>query len=341
MIHPAFKINGKHYTNSDLLVAVESNKGLFLEEVANFFKDWLSTKSSIAVQTSGSTGVPKIIHIKKEYMVNSAIATGNYFGLTPGNSVLHCLPTAFIAGKMMLVRALVLGLEIDTIAPSSNPLDANNNAYDFSAMVPLQLEQSIAKLDRIKTLIVGGAAVSEGLINRIQNIKTAVYATYGMTETVTHIALKKINNSREDYFSILPAVKISIDDRGCLVIAAATLNDEIVVTNDMVRLVSKNEFQLLGRYDTVINSGGVKIIPEQVEQKLKNTIKNRFIITSIKDSVLGEKVVLIVEGDKQELNSLTFEGLKKFEKPKMIYFLPNFIETETGKINRKKTKALL
>ncbi|MEZ4841554.1 MAG: AMP-binding protein [Flavobacteriaceae bacterium] len=316
-----------------------------------FLEQWFDTNDYVEVKTSGSTGVPKTIHLQKEHMKNSAKATGAFFELEEGTKALLCLSTDYIAGKMMLVRALTLGWYLDVVEPVSNPLEGIDAVYDFCAMVPMQLANSLDNLTKVKILIVGGGAVSATLQEKIKNISTSVYATYGMTETITHIALKKLNNYNVvENYKVLPHVKISLDNRGCLVIDAPKVSDEKIITNDLVKIISETEFEWLGRYDHVINSGGVKLIPEQIEQKLSEIINDRFFVAGISDDVLGEKLVLVIE---QNVTSSAVEKsailnvvrnlktLTKYEVPKEIYFLPKFIETETKKIQRRKTLDLL
>ena len=345
-VHNKFKLNNEHFNHSSLREVayrfVKEGEG-YQKQIGNFLLDWLDSKNYILVKTSGSTSKPKLIKLEKQAMVHSAIATGNYFNLKDGNKALHCLPTEFIAGKMMLVRAMILGLEIDIVAPSSNPLRLINKSYDFCAMVPLQLQNSIEKLSKISTLIVGGAAVSNELQNQIQDSSCKIFATYGMTETVTHIAVRPLNgsNSISDSYNIFPEVSISKDDRDCLVINAPNLNKALIITNDVVELCSESSFKLLGRFDNVINSGGIKLFPEQIEAKLKPHITDRFFIASKTDGRLGEQLIMVIESNVNTVDSSTFSDLDTYEKPKHIYNVERFIETDSGKIQRSKTLALL
>lgn len=335
-IHNRFKINGFHLNKNSLFQLAYSfvKEGeLFEKEIGYFLLDWLDENDFIVTKTSGTTGKPKEITISKQAMVNSAIATGDFFKLLPGDKALHCLPSQFIAGKMMLVRAIVLGLELKLVTPTGNFFANDDTVYDFVAMVPLQVENNFQYLNQIKKLIIGGAQPSNDLKNKLKNLKEiSVYETYGMTETITHIAAKKINAQN---FKILNGITIEQDNKGCLVINAPRITENQIITNDLVNIVSKNQFKWLGRIDNVINSGGVKLFPEQIEKKIK--LKPRFFIISESDNKLGEKVVLVIEGEKQELNSTFFFKLNKYEIPKKIYFLPQFIETKTGKIKRKET----
>jgi O-succinylbenzoic acid--CoA ligase len=248
---------------------------------------------------------------------------------------------------MMLVRAMVLGLEIDFVAPTSRPLDGVTKSYKFCAMVPLQLESSINRLNQIETVIVGGAPVSSQLRKLINSSSTRIFETYGMTETITHVAVRPLNhtdtNSDHNAFEILPDISISQDDRKCLVINAPSISDEPVITNDIVELISEKEFIWLGRYDNVINSGGIKLIPEQIEKKLSALIKSRFFVSALPDAKLGQKLVLVVEGENIEgLQELIFKAdLDKFQLPKEIFYVPAFKNTANGKIIREKSLSMI
>lgn len=340
-IHNRFKLNGRYYSLSDLSEVAYSfikEGDDFEQEIGVFLNDWLDEKPYIITKTSGSTATPKLIEISKQAMVNSAIATGDFFNLKPGDTALHCLPVNFIAGRMMLVRAMILGLEIDVVKPATHLEFSTKKHYDFCAMVPMQLQKNMSNLQRIKTIIVGGAAISDALLLQIQSIKPYVYQTYGMTETVTHIALKKINHIKKTTpYKVLPGIKISQDDRECLVISAPKLQEESIVTNDVVILHSKTTFDWLGRIDNVINSGGVKLFPEQIETKLQKHISNRFFVSSKIDETLGNKLILIIEGKEKTLKPEVFKSLDAYEKPKQIFYTSKFEETKTGKIHRKKT----
>ncbi|WP_298121202.1 AMP-binding protein [Flavobacterium sp.] len=337
-VHNSFKLNGFHLNKEDLCRVAYS----FIKEgedwekpVGDFLLDWFDGKTYIEMKTSGSTGTPKTIRVEKQAMVNSALATGDFFGLNSGNKALQCLPVKYVAGKMMLIRSIILGLDLDYVAPSSHPMENLEESYDFAAMVPMQAQNSLKELKNVKKLIVGGARISKGLEKDLMKLPTDVYETYGMTETITHIAAKKVG---EKVFTVLPKVTISYDERNCLVIHAPNIiAEDTVVTNDLVELVNENQFLFLGRIDNIINSGGVKIMPEQVEKKLDGKIDRRFFIASKEDTELGEKVVLVVEGTSFDIDKVIFEELDKYERPKEIVFVNNFKETENGKVLRKES----
>ncbi len=343
-VHLKFKLNNINYTHEELKEVAYSlvKEGESYEkEAGDFLLDWLNDKDYLSVKSSGSTGIPKDIKVKKQAMVNSSIATGNYFGLNPGDTALHCLPTKYVAGKMMLVRAMILGLEIDLVEPTSLPIYDDHKPYDFCAMIPMQIQNSLDRLKNVKTIIVGGAPMSQTLIDDIQSLSAKVYATFGMTETVSHFAVRPLNSSnKSNYYKVFDGVEISQDDRNCLVVDAPMLSDEKIVTNDIVKLYSDTEFEFIGRYDNMINSGSVKMFPELIEAKLRDKIKQRFFIASQPDDLLGEKVVLVIEGKEDTTNSSTFEELDAYEVPKHVYTVEKFVEINQ-KIQRTKTLELL
>ena len=350
-IHPSFKLNGLQYTENELVVFAKDleKSGVHYEiQIGIFLQQWLDEKNWVLVKTSGSTGTPKEIQLSKEQMINSAKATGIFFKLPENTTALLCLPSNYIAGKMMLVRAMVLGWDLHIVAPEKDAITQYDNKYDFVAMVPYQVHHSIKSLNKIKKLIIGGGTISEELNNQLQKVETEVFATYGMTETITHIAVRRINGlAKSTSYTALPDVKFSLDGRNCLVIDAPNVTDEKVITNDMVQLNSSTNFEYLGRVDNVINSGGIKLFPEQIEAKLSPFIKEPFIIASESDDKLGERLILILENASNESNEISsnisevFQHLSTYERPKKIYTFSKFPFTETGKIKRKEVLQIL
>ena len=237
------------------------------QDVNQFISEWMNGNDEMMLQTSGSTGTPKPITVKKDWMKNSARLTGRTFGLKEGDSALLCMPMKYVAGKMMVVRALELELDLKVVEPCSNPLKNINEPINFAAMVPLQLENSLKDLAKVKKLIVGGGQVNSKLEEKLQSVSTHVYETYGMTETLTHVAIKPLNGpSKSDVFRALDDIDFELDGRGCLVINAPKMNPKPVITNDFIDLVDEKSFRWLGRYDNIINSGGIKIIPKWWKQ---------------------------------------------------------------------------
>lgn len=345
-IHNRFKLNGNSFNAEELKEVAYSfiKEGQPFERIiGDFLLDWLDEKPFIKVKTSGSTGKPKSIKIQKQAMVNSAITTGDAFGLRPGFTALHCLPANFIAGKMMLVRAMILGLELDLVEPKSSLEIPQHKHYHFCAMIPMQLQKSLKIAEQIDVIIVGGAPVSLSLKDSLKSLKNKIFATYGMTETVSHIAIKPLNGESADsqHFKVLEGVQILQNDKGCLVINAPHLYSDNIETNDVVKLYSDTEFEILGRLDNVVNSGGVKLHPEQIERKLQPYIHQRFFVAGMPDDSLGEKLVLVLEGEDNNLSQEAFKDLDKYEVPKKIFAIKKFVETENQKIQRNKTLTLI
>jgi len=253
--------------------------------------------------------------IAKTAMIASAKATGTFFNLQPKNTALLCLSADYIAGKMMIVRAITLGLYLDTVEPNSYPLE--NKKFDFVAMVPIQVANSLDKIDFVSTLLIGGTKVSYQLAESILKYNCNAFESYGMTETISHVAIKPIGAKE---FTVLPNVKIAVDNRNCLVIEALELSSDKIITNDIVEILNETQFILKGRIDNVINSGGVKIFPEEVEEKLAKFLPTRFFIASTSDLKFGEKVILVVESKPFDVDNVIFSELSKYQIPKEIVF---------------------
>lgn len=327
----------------------------FEEKVISFLKEWQSDSTKVPVQTSGSTGIPKVFEIEKSKMLNSARMTCNFLNLLEGDTALLCLPVEYISGKMMVVRALERKLKLSVATPSAKPVQNLDVTIDFCAMSPLQVENSLDQIHFIKNLIIGGAQVSQSLKNKIsqslkdKNTETTVYETYGMSETLSHIALKQIYPVSEEYFSVFKGIEIAWDERRCLKISAPALHPEILQTNDLVKLKDDRHFKFLGRIDNVINSGGLKIHPEELESLLHRYIPREAAFLGVNDEKLGQKLVLVIEGEQnKDLTSQLDEALKETEKtfsknhlPKTIHFIPVFPRIPNGKLNRKELLHLL
>ena len=350
---------GDEWVSHSSLLAVTKNKitNDFERKALTFCQSWLTDKQVFEFNTSGSTGTPKKISFKREQLIASAHLTAKALELTSGSTSLVCLDTEFIAGAMMLVRGMVVGMNMIIKPPSANPLENITEQIDFTALVPYQvihlLEHPPEKLNSISKVIIGGAPLNQETIGLLQSLTPAFYATYGMTETITHIAIQKLNGSdRQDYFQLLPGIEVSIDDRSCLSIRASHLGNDPIITNDIVSLITKDKFQWIGRYDRVINSGGVKVSPEKIEKIVESAfaelkIKSRFFVESLQDQKLGQQVALVIEGEPlagdilKNINDLLKGALEKYEMPRQVLFVSRFAETASQKIDRLATLKLL
>ncbi len=334
------------------------NLSLYEQNTLLFCHEWLNGREDFNLSTSGSTGQPKPIHIKRKQMQMSAAMTAKALNLESGDKSLVCLNTQYIAGIMMLVRGFEIGMQMWITEPKANPFaDIKQDiSFDFTALVPLQLQQiikdqhSFKQLNAMKAILVGGATVGKALEEEIQSIEAPVFNTYGMTETLSHIALRRLNGTgKKDYFTVLEGVEISMDDRNCLKIKTPTIpNGEELITNDVVEMIDAQNFRWIGRADNVVNSGGVKIQPEKVEAILEDIFRdlklpNRFFVAGIPDEKLGWKLILLIEAYKDiSVNQATISDCMKqrltpYEIPKSIHIIPHFLETETSKINKAAT----
>ena len=333
LIHKDFKLQGIPFTSNGIMEYLKEKKDYY-----NFLKSWFDHKDYILTKTSGSTGNPKEIKLKKLDLIESSKLTARYFDLKVGDKVINCLPIKYIAGKMMLVRSLVLGLDLYIFPVTSSPISDLKNNYELIAFTPIQLENSIPFIEKIKKVLVGGSPVQKTLKKKILNSKSTVYETYGMTETITHIAAKNLSMGEKEFTS-LPGIEIGKRD-DCLFIKPNHLSVKMVQTNDVVELTNKNKFLLIGRKDFIINSGGVKLNPEAIEKKLAKYISADFVISSIDNTRFGEVVVLVFKKNIPENYNKAFTHLSKYEIPKEVLVIDNFPENN-GKINRVKIRTII
>jgi len=309
----------------------------------------LSTKRGpLLMHTSGTTGAPKPIRIGRNDLRASAALTAATFGLHPGDRALLCLPCDFVAGKMMVVRAMLLQLDLHLVDPRGSVL-ANLRTHDrfrFAALVPLQLHRALqedkSRLQRqFDTILLGGGPVSDALIEDLQDLDVAVFQGYGSTETVTHVALRRLNGpGRSTAFEAIGKVHFGRDPRGCLVVYTPHLSTTQHVTNDLVELIDDTHFHWLGRHDHVILSGGKKIFPEQLEARTAGVIPYPHYFTGVHDDVLGQAVMLVLETERPqqevlpEVLSSLMTTLHPHELPRRVQALRRIQRTSGGKIIR-------
>lgn len=307
-----------------------------------FIERWNDESEAIEVQTSGSTGTPKKMMVEKERMRASARITCRFLGLKEGDTALLCMPLDYIAGKMVVVRSLVAHLQLIAVEPSSHPLKGLDSAPTFAAMVPMQVAKSLEvpeeaeRLRQIKHLIIGGGAIDAALEERLRSFPNAVWSTYGMTETLSHIALRRISgNNASLWYTPFDSVDVGLDDNGCLVIEAPKVCPQRLTTNDIAIIGNDGRrFRIVGRRDNVVCSGGIKIQMEEVERLLKPHVNIGFVITKRHDPLLGEAVTLLYEGDKaltKEIEDACRKALPRHWHPRYIMPIDRIPMTETGK----------
>lgn len=310
-------------------------------DVYHFILDFLSDSESILQRTSGTTGAPKSIELPKSAMLTSAQNTIDFFQLIKDDVAALCLPIQYIAGKMMVVRSLLGGLNLQLVEPGGTPDLSGIGNIDFCAMVPMQAMHLLENNSwpKIKTLILGGAETGSELLQQLQTVDTEVYETYGMAETCSHVALKKLNgNGADNHFTALSGVQLSVDERDCLIINTTYLPGALI-TNDRIELTAPNRFKWLGRFDNVINSGGLKIQPETLEKQFQEILEMSCAVLGTPDEVLGQKMVLVVESSSPINSDEVIQQLRPhFDKkmlPKQIHFIKEFPRNKSFKVDRK------
>ena len=386
----ALLLNGREFTYADIReypARLAAPVNGYEAKVLDFVRQWLTGTQEFHLTTSGSTGVPTPLTLRRRQLEASARRTGDYFDLGPGDRALVCLNCEYIGGLMMLVRGLERHLHLTIVAPLADPLalvgpedekptdtthfqrpntpipntqhlipTTQAPTFDFTAVVPLQLRAMLAagrapRLNQLRTILVGGAPVDAALQALIDEQLTApVYLTYGMTETVSHVALRRLNGpeASADY-RVLPGIAAGTDARGCLTLRGDVTDDQLLITNDLVRLAADgHSFTWLGRADFVINSGGVKVPAEKVELVLDVALVEigagrHCFVTGLPDERLGEQVAAIIEGqpltDKEEarLQALLAARLAPYERPRQLRYVPAFVRTASGKLGRAAT----
>ena len=319
----------------------------------DFLSEWNNDSDRVLVHTSGSTGKPKPMMVEKKRMLNSARITCDFLGLKPGDSALLCMSIDYIAGKMVVVRSIERHLHLISVSPSGHPLKDINEEITFAAMVPMQVYNTLQvleereRLTHIRHLIIGGGAIDASLEKELQALpgNIAIWSTYGMTETLSHIALRRINGAEaSEWYQPFDSVKIGQTEEGCLVIDAPLVCAETLVTNDIVEIesyiynkVEKIRFRIKGRKDNVICSGGIKIQIEEVEEFLKPHLEKPFMLAKKKDEKFGEIAVLLSEDKGIKKVEATIRRLlsdHKYWIPREFLHVDHLPLTETGKPKR-------
>ena len=339
-------VEGREYGPAE--VCELRGRSAALDDLADFLDEWFSESPTMQVQTSGSTGAPKVMHVEKARMEASARMTCSFLGLKAGDKALLCMPLKYIGAKMVVVRSLLWGLNLYCVQASSHPLRSLGFAPDFIAMTPAQVYSSLESEDEAALLkaaghtIIGGGAVDARLGERLHTFPNYVWSTYGMTETLSHIALRRLNGSEaSEWYSPFEGVSLRLTGEGALVIHAPAVCEEELITNDIAELCDDGRFRILGRRDNVINSGGVKIQVEDVEAQLLPFMPCAFQITSAPDERYGEVVVMLVEGEKGEENfEAALSVIHAYSRPKHVFFVSELPRTGSGKPDRATARLL-
>lgn len=348
--HPSFRLNGvplgndieAFYQQAQQTFATDDPSAAYGRNILDFIRRYTDDSGTLVCHTSGSTGKPKPIQLEKKRMEASARLTCQRFGLSEGIRALLCLPVSYIAGQMMIVRALVSGWHLEASVPSSRFLESTAGEFDFAAVVPLQLYENAGDLHRVRTILVGGGSVSGGFLDKLKTMNlhgTVIYQSYAMTETITHVAIRELFPRLEACYTALEGVNFSLSPESTLVVDAPAIANGIVVTRDVAELIDNRRFIWRGRADTVINSGGIKIFPEDTETILSKVITGNFFVAGIPDDRLGARQVLFIEGKKEqypELEHFIAAHFDAYHRPKETVFVRRFPLTHTGKTDRKK-----
>ncbi len=325
----------------------QRNIPLWEKDIFTFIVDFLDDNDYIVQKSSGTTGKPKLLKLSKRAMLESARLTAQTLELKFSQKTLLCLPINYIAGKMMIVRALVAGLNLYWEEPTSMPSLARYGKIHFCSMVPLQVFNSFSNYEFFKNidiLLIGGAEIRNELKAMFREVLNRTYETYGMTETCSHIALRRISGENPDrYFKTLPGITVDIDNRNCLIINTPFL-DEPITTNDIVELIDNKHFVWKARYDSLINTGGIKIKPEELEANISNLMELDFSIIGLPDEKLGQKIVLVIESEtpvnEKELFELLRESLEPHLVPKKILYVKELPRNAAYKVERNRLQDM-
>lgn len=349
-------IDGVTYTAEDCRTRLRAEfshqygEDSFQVQLAGFLQEWFDGSDTLSVHTSGSTGVPKELRVEKERMMNSARMTVDFLGLQAGDTALLCMPLPYIAGKMVVVRTLVAGLNLIPVHPSGHPLAGLSEAPVFAAMIPMQVFNALQVpgeceiLQQVRQLIIGGGAVDDALASVLKTFPQSVWSTYGMTETLSHIAMRRLSGGKaSEWYTLFEGVTVSVSPEGTLVIYAPAVNPDRLETNDLVELDAQGRFRVLGRRDNTINTGGVKVQIEQVEAALHPHLPFPFVITSAPDAKFGERVVMLVEGVAEDHPRIApaIAALPPYWRPKQIIGVASLPKTGTGKPDRAAAKRMV
>jgi len=348
-------INGIRYYPEEYLIASKQVSSLpdFEKSVITFILDWKSGKERFELKSSGSTGVPKHISLYRNQLIASAKSTLDYLSITGGGRSLLCLDPRHIAGLMMIVRSLVGEMDLYAVSPSANPLLKHNfdPAIDLAAFVPYQVveilnhDTSLKRFHKLRNILIGGADIATAMVRKLSGSTSRVYHTFGMTETVSHIALKSmIGVGQNNPYEVMPGIHIGQDERGCLTVTGEVTRGEQIITNDLVEIIDKGKFRWLGRIDQVVNTGGIKVNLNALETRIREILEAEgyafnFIVDHMANEKLGRQIIFIAEStdvsiDHTWIRNILKESIDRYEIPKKVFRIKQFPRTKTGKVNR-------
>ena len=351
-------LNGREFSYEAIQQTPDPHASLngYEARVLELLRQWLTGAQEFGQRTSGSTGEPQLIVLKRRQLAASAARTGDYFDLGPGDRALVCLNCEYIGGKMMLVRGLERNMHLTVVEPHADPFTevSDEAEFDFAAFVPLQMSAMLAagrapRLNKMRAILVGGAGVAPSLLHQIEQLTVPVYLTYGMTETASHMALRRLNGPEASpHYRVLPGLHLGQDKRGCLTVRGDVTDDALIVTNDRIELLDKHTFDWLGRVDFVLNSGGVKVQAEKVELVLDVALaevgeSRRAFVAGRPDERLGQAITAYLEGPslapatEARVLDLLRARLGQYEVPRALVYVPAFQTTASGKLDRAAT----
>ncbi len=313
-------------------------------EAYDFIEKWFDESPYLTAHTSGSTGRPKPISLLKSDMKASAMSTNRFFRITEKSRLLCPLSADYIAGKMMIVRAIVAGAQLWMEAPSNTPVHSDYGQVDLIAVVPSQVPHILSNpciFNNIKYTLIGGAQLSTDLSRRIVEAKINAYVSYGMTETCSHVALRKVDDSPEGIYEAMPDIYFTKDSRGCLIVRSDSRSFKELRTNDIVNLSDERHFSWKGRIDNVINSGGIKVYPEEIEMQLHPIVPHgiEFYVAGCSDEKWGEVPAIILSTEVDDMDKLLADARNrvksKAQRPVRI-IVSDIRHTLSGKIIRER-----
>lgn len=345
-------IDGETYSKENINDLKSDDEALnsFYSSIKSFLNEWWKEDETILVHTSGSTGKPKSMFAEKTAMMTSAKNTLYFLNLHKGDTALLCMPMDYIAGKMMVVRALVGGLNLICRVPTGHPLKDLNEKVTFASVIPLQIFNSLSndsekiKLMNIREVIVGGGAIDAKVEKELCGMPNNIWSTYGMTETLSHVAMRKLTGSNRSYwYRPLDGIKVSLTTESTLIIDAPEICHNRLITNDIAEVNCLGEFKIIGRHDNIINSGGIKIQIEEVENRLSDMLSFPFMITGKENEKFGSIIVLLAQCEEEsrgEIEEICINVLPQYWRPKEIIFIDKLPMTGSGKPDRAAAKCI-